>query len=62
MRHYAYENLYPHGKSISFPSLNRNKRSIALNSKDPEGIEVAKSIIVKSLRSGWSCFGGNGKG
>ncbi|WP_051638316.1 CaiB/BaiF CoA transferase family protein [Maribacter sp. Hel_I_7] len=48
MRHYAYGNLYPNGESISFLSFNRNKRSIALNLKDPEGIEVAKKIIAKS--------------
>ncbi|MGB3151905.1 MAG: CoA transferase [Maribacter sp.] len=48
MRHYAYGNLYPKGESISFVSFNRNKRSIALNLKDPEGIKVAKSIIAKA--------------
>jgi len=48
MRHYAYGNLYPNGESISFVSFNRNKRSIALNLKDPEGIKVAKSIIAKA--------------
>ena len=37
MRHYAYDNMYPNGESISFVSFNRNKRSIALNLKDPEG-------------------------
>lgn len=48
MRHYAYGNLYPKGESISFLSFNRNKRSIALNLKDPNGIEVAKKIIAKA--------------
>lgn len=48
MRHNAYGNLYPNGESISFVSFNRNKRSIALNLKDPEGIKVAKSIIAKA--------------
>lgn len=48
MRHYAYGNLYPEGESISFLSFNRNKRSIALNLKDSEGIEIAKSIITKA--------------
>ena len=48
MRHYAYGNLYPSGESISFLSFNRNKRSIALNLKDPKGIEVAKKIIAKA--------------
>jgi crotonobetainyl-CoA:carnitine CoA-transferase CaiB-like acyl-CoA transferase len=48
MRHYAYGNLYPNGESISFVSFNRNKRSIALNLKDPEGVKIAKSIIAKA--------------
>ena len=48
MRHYAYGNLYPEGESISFLSFNRNKRSIALNLKDPEGKKVAKCIIAKA--------------
>lgn len=48
MRHYAYGNLYPNGESISFVSFNRNKRSIALNLKDPEGVKIAMSIISKA--------------
>jgi len=48
MRHYAYGNLYPEGESISFLSFNRNKRSIALNLKDDEGIKIAKDIVVKA--------------
>ena len=48
MRHYAYGNLFPNGESISFVSFNRNKRSIALNLKDPEGVKIAKSIIAKA--------------
>lgn len=48
MRHYSYGNLYPEGESISFVSFNRNKRSIALNLKDEEGIKIAKDIISKA--------------
>ena len=48
MRHYSYGNLYPGGESISFVSLNRNKRSIALNLKDDEGKKIAKDIIEKA--------------
>lgn len=48
MRHYSYGNLYPEGESISFLSFNRNKRSIALNLKDPEGNKIAKDIIAKA--------------
>lgn len=48
MRHYAYANMYPGGESISFVSFNRNKRSIALNLKDPKGIKIVKDIIAKA--------------
>lgn len=48
MRHYSYGNLYPEGESISFVSFNRNKRSIALNLKDPEQKKIAIGIIRKS--------------
>ena len=48
MRHYSYGNLYPEGESISFLSFNRNKRSIALNLKDPRGKKAAIDIIAKS--------------
>ncbi len=48
MRHYSYGNLYPNGESISFLSFNRNKRSIALNLKDPKGNKVATDIIAKA--------------
>ncbi len=48
MRHYAYGNLYPQGESISFVSFNRNKRSIALDLKQEQGISIAKAIIAKA--------------
>ncbi|TRX60053.1 CoA transferase [Fulvivirga sp. M361] len=48
MRHYSYGNLYPEGESISFVSFNRNKRSIALDLKDPEQSKIAIGIIKKS--------------
>ena len=48
MRHYSYDNLYPKGESISFVCFNRNKRSIALNLKAPQGNQIAKDIIAKA--------------
>lgn len=48
MRHYSYGNLYPSGESISFVSFNRNKRSIALNLKDGQELDIAKKIIEKA--------------
>lgn len=48
MRHYSYDNLYPEGESISFLCFNRNKRSIALNLKDPKGNKIARDIITKA--------------
>lgn len=48
MRHFSYGNLYPEGESISFVSLNRNKRSIALNLKDYQDKKIAKNIIGKA--------------
>ena len=48
MRHYAYDNMYPEGESISFVSFNRNKRSIALNLKDAEDKKVVLDIIRKA--------------
>jgi len=48
MRHYAYDNMYPKGESISFVSFNRNKRSIALNLKDAEDKKVVIDIIKKA--------------
>lgn len=48
MRHYSYGNLYPEGESISFVSFNRNKRSIALDLKDPEQKKITIEIIRKS--------------
>lgn len=48
MRHYAYDNMYPEGESISFVSFNRNKRSIALNLKNEADKKIVIDIIKKA--------------
>src|ERR1700759_4847485 len=46
------------GESVVFASVNRNKRSIAIDLKDPEGIALVKrlaatcDVIVESFRPG----------
>ena len=46
------------GESANFMSFNRNKRSLSVNLKSPEGIEIIKSlvkdadIIIESFRAG----------
>lgn len=48
MRHWSMGNIYLNGHGISYLTLNRNKRSIALDLKDPKGKEVALRIIGAS--------------
>ncbi len=48
MRHWTMNNTWVNGEGVSFLTLNRNKRSIALDLKNPRGKEVALRIIGKS--------------
>ncbi|CAN5764792.1 CoA transferase [soil metagenome] len=48
MRHWTMANVAVNGEGVSFLTLNRNKRSIALDLKHPRGKEVALRIIGAS--------------
>ena len=48
MRNFAYVNLYPAGESVSFLAFNRNKRSVAVNLKTPEGQEIVRRIAARA--------------
>nr|WP_228507343.1 CaiB/BaiF CoA-transferase family protein [Plantibacter sp. VKM Ac-2880] len=47
-RSYAMLNAYPGGESISYLAFNRNKESIAIDLKSPEGLELARRIIAQA--------------
>ena len=58
LRHWAMDNLYLEGESVSFLGFNRNKRSLTLDLKNPQGIEVIKrlipnvDVVVENFRPG----------
>lgn len=58
MRHWSMANLYKEGEGVSYLSFNRNKRSIALDLKHPQGKEVAlrliegADVVVENFRPG----------
>jgi crotonobetainyl-CoA:carnitine CoA-transferase CaiB-like acyl-CoA transferase len=58
MRHWSMANLYLEGEGASFLSFNRNKRSIALDLKNPAGKEVAlrligaADVVIENFRPG----------
>lgn len=38
----------PHGKSLWFPVLARNKKSVTLNAREAEGQEIVRNLVAKS--------------
>ena len=48
MRRWSLGDYYPAGESMSFLSVNRNKRSLVVNLKRSEGTEVARRLIARS--------------
>jgi crotonobetainyl-CoA:carnitine CoA-transferase CaiB-like acyl-CoA transferase len=48
MRHWTMANVSVNGEGVSFLTLNRNKRSIAIDLKNPQGMEVVLRIIGES--------------
>jgi crotonobetainyl-CoA:carnitine CoA-transferase CaiB-like acyl-CoA transferase len=58
MRHWSMANLFIEGEGASFLSFNRNKRSIAIDLKNPRGQEVAlrlidrADIVIENFRPG----------
>lgn len=47
-RSYAMLNAYPGGESVSYLAFNRNKESIAIDLKSPQGLALARSIIRRA--------------
>ena len=58
MRHWSMANLFVEGEGASYLSFNRNKRSIAIDLKNPRGKEVAlrlidrADIVIENFRPG----------
>lgn len=48
MRHWSMANLFIEGEGASYLSFNRNKRSIAIDLKNPKGTEVALRLIDRA--------------
>ncbi|MFN8377453.1 MAG: CoA transferase [Anaerolineae bacterium] len=47
-RRFSLRNSYIEGESVSFMGFNRNKRSIVVDLKNPEGVEVVRDLVRKA--------------
>jgi crotonobetainyl-CoA:carnitine CoA-transferase CaiB-like acyl-CoA transferase len=58
MRKFSSSNLYLGGESVSFMAFNRNKRSLTINLKHAQGIDVIKrlvgnaDVVIENFRPG----------
>lgn len=48
MRHFSLKNDYRAGESISFLTFNRNKRSMTINLKNPDSLEVIQRLVARA--------------
>ncbi len=47
-RSLALEGLFSDGDSVNFHAINRNKESIALNTKEPKGLAMARRLVAQA--------------
>jgi crotonobetainyl-CoA:carnitine CoA-transferase CaiB-like acyl-CoA transferase len=47
LRHFALDNVHLAGESVSFLGFNRNKRSLAIDLKNPQEVEIVRRLVEK---------------